>query len=29
MMMNTIAVLLMPFTLHNKAHCYYRIILEK
>ena len=29
MMMNTIAVLLMPFTIHNKAHCYYKIILEK
>ncbi|MCX5848357.1 MAG: class I SAM-dependent methyltransferase [Deltaproteobacteria bacterium] len=29
MMMNTIAVLLMPFTMHNKAHCYYKIVLEK
>lgn len=29
MMMNTIAVLLMPFTMQNKAHCYYKIILEK
>lgn len=29
MVMNTIAVLLMPFTVHNKAHCYYKLILEK
>jgi ubiquinone/menaquinone biosynthesis C-methylase UbiE len=29
MIMNTIAVLLLPFTMHNKAHCYYKIILEK
>lgn len=29
MMMNTIAVLLMPFTIQNKAHGYYKIILEK
>ena len=29
MIMNTIAVLLLPFTVRNKAHCYYKIILEK
>jgi len=29
MMMNTIAVLLMPFTIQHKAHGYYKIILEK
>lgn len=29
MVMNSIAGLLMPFTLHNKAHVYYKIILEK
>lgn len=29
MMMNTIAVLLMPFAIQNKAHGYYKIILEK
>lgn len=29
MMMNTIAVFLMPFTIQNKAHGYYKIILEK
>lgn len=28
-MRNCIAVFLMPFTFHNKAHCYYKIILEK
>lgn len=28
-MLNCIAVLLMPFTVHNKAHGYYKIILEK
>jgi len=28
-MLNCIAVLLLPFTMHNKAHCYYKIILEK
>ena len=28
-MRNCIAVLLMPFTLHNNAHGYYKIILEK
>ncbi|MFH1000931.1 MAG: class I SAM-dependent methyltransferase, partial [Bacteroidota bacterium] len=29
MVMNSIAGLLMPFTLQNKAHVYYKIILEK
>ncbi|MBN1366265.1 MAG: class I SAM-dependent methyltransferase [Syntrophaceae bacterium] len=28
-MLNCIAVLLLPFTMYNKAHCYYKIILEK
>jgi ubiquinone/menaquinone biosynthesis C-methylase UbiE len=28
-LMNCMAVLLMPFTMYNKAHCYYKIILEK
>lgn len=29
MMMNTIAVLLMPFTMQHNAHGYYKIVLEK
>ncbi|MGD0278810.1 MAG: methyltransferase domain-containing protein [Smithella sp.] len=29
MLMNSVAVLLMPFTVHNKAHGYYKLILEK
>ena len=29
MVMNSIAGMLMPFTVYNKAHCYQKIILEK